>query len=118
MQQDPRIEAMRDQLSHDLAIAQAYCQYDHTVQISFRLLAVAKYFDDLGIALIPIVAPKDQPVRTTPIIRTASATLRALGYSTNRSRARWTSPGSVVFPSALSAHECFAAILKFRLSDL
>lgn len=114
MDWDPRLAMMRAELSHDLERVGAWCRHKHPDTPPHTLVAAAKIYEALGVAMDVSVAEIVRPFDEAPIIETAVEALGAIGHFTSTAGARWTSPGIVVFAADLTAHERIAAVRFFR----
>lgn len=111
---DPRLTLMHAKLSHDLGRVKAWCEYTHPDLSDYTLVAVAKFFETLGVSLEISVAEVTHPFDDDAIVKTAFEALSVLGYFTSTTGAKRTSPGSVVLAAELTAHERLAAVQHFR----
>ncbi|MDF0594623.1 hypothetical protein [Psychromarinibacter halotolerans] len=111
---DPKLAMMRTELSRDLGQVKAWCEHKHPGRPRYTLVAVAKFYEAMGVSLEVGVAETEHPFDEDSIIRTAVKGLGVLGYFTSTSGAKWTSPGTIVFAADLSAHESLAAVRYFR----
>ncbi|WP_425072416.1 hypothetical protein [Sagittula sp. S175] len=111
---DPRLTLMRANLSRDLGRARAWCGHKHFGLTGYTLVAAAKFFEDMGIAMEVSVAEIEHPFDEASVIRTAVEALSSLGYFADTVGAKWTSPGIVVFAAELTSHEKLAAVQYFR----
>lgn len=111
---DPRLTLMRAELSRDLGLVKAWCGHKYPDLPGYTLVAAAKFFEALGIAMEVSVAEAEQSFDDAPVIRSALGALSVLGYFADTVGAKWTSPGIVVCAADLPAHERLAAVRHFH----